>query len=73
MPKSKKVGNKFRINVIKKHMNTWKSKAREMESVAKKCYTSIRKYIPKHEENMTDDDKEKTVELISMFNILRRI
>lgn len=67
MPKIKKEGTKFRINVIKKHMDTWKAKAKEMEKVAKKCYTGVRKYIPKYEETLTDEDKGKLFQLLSIL------
>jgi len=65
MPKSKIHQKTFRLNLVKKNMNTWKSKAEELETVAKKCYKNIRSYIPRHEFSMTVGEKQKLVDLLS--------
>jgi len=68
MPKEKKTKQKiFRIKVIKKYTDTWKSKAKELELVAKDCYQSIRSYIPKYESTMTYCDKKELLDLLSIF------
>ena len=66
MPKEQKPkSHTFRLNLVKKNMNTWKCKAEELETVAKKCYKTIRSYIPRYESSMTVNEKEKLVELLS--------
>ena len=68
MPKVVKRSTKkaFRLSVVKKHIKTWTNKAKELRNVASRSYRTIREYIPKHEDSLTESDKEELVDYISM-------
>lgn len=64
MPKSTK---KFNSKKITEHLTVWQKAADNLEKTGKGAYRAIRKYIPKHEAQMSNAQKNELVDQISML------
>ena len=65
MPKIQKT--RFNKSRITEQLNEWKKAAEALEKTGKKAYKAIRRYIPKHEAELSNTEKGELVDEISML------
>ena len=65
MPKIQKT--RFNKSRITEQLQEWKKAAEELEKRGKRAYKAIRRYIPKHEAELSNAEKGELVDEISML------
>ena len=70
MPKNQKT--RFNRSRITEHLNQWKKAAEDLEKTGKRAYKAIRRYIPKHETELSNVEKGELVDEISMLGFFLR-